>query len=95
MLKGCLWVALAVVICGTVLVALFLILLSMPKSRLRSIFFEIFGWVASGGLVLLILSPIDFLPDPIFLDDIGYLIGAIAAGAAAYRQHRERREIES
>jgi hypothetical protein len=71
--------------CG--LIALFMILLALPQSRLRYyvlrglgiVFFTITGLIA-----LYIISPIDAVPDVIPLlgqiDDGGALIGAIVAG---------------
>lgn len=71
--------------CG--LLALFMILLALPQSRLRYyvlrglgiVFFTITGLIA-----LYIISPLDVLPDviPVLgqIDDGGALLGAIATG---------------
>lgn len=71
--------------CG--LLALFVILLALPQSRLRYYVLRGLGTVfftITGLLALYILSPIDALPDviPVLgqIDDGGALIGAIVTG---------------
>lgn len=62
-------------ICGTLIVVAFLVLLSMPKSQLRFFMLEILAWTGTALAGLYILSPIDVIPDfiPIagWLDDGG------------------------
>lgn len=83
-----------VVICGTVLVALFLVLLAMPKSKLRSVVLEIGGWTGAVTSAVAVVSPVDLVPDFIPLagqiDDLGYIVAAIVLGLIAYGQRRER-----
>ncbi|MFC9750016.1 YkvA family protein [Streptomyces niveus] len=48
------------------------------------------------GALIYVVSPVDLLPDPVYLDDIGVLLLALrslhaaSAGAAAHVQDRER-----
>lgn len=82
------------VICASIISVTFMVLLALPQSKLRSICIEIFQYFLAAGLVLLVLSPIDPIPDLIFpvgfLDDIGYIAGAFAAIRAAQKQRQER-----
>lgn len=89
-MKSCFVVLIVGIICITVLCALFMILLAMPKSKFRSLVLEILSWFVAGAAPVLIISPLDFLPDPIFFDDILYLAVGIAAGVFAYRQRQQR-----
>lgn len=93
-MKGCWVVAIVIVVCGTLLVGLFVVLLAMPKSRLRSVFMEVVAWVVAAASVVLLFSPLDLAPDVIpvvgQIDDIGYIISAVAGSLLAYRQRRQR-----
>ena len=76
---------------GTILISLFLILLSLPASRLRYFFLHLYSkglYVASGLCVLYIISPIDLIPDliPILgqVDDAAALVAAIFTGSLGW-----------
>lgn len=84
-------------ICGTVISMTVLILLSLPDSKLRSICLEVSKYALAAGLALLVISPIDPIPDVLFpigfLDDLGYLAAAFAAIKSAQQQRKERELI--
>jgi uncharacterized membrane protein YkvA (DUF1232 family) len=68
-----------IIICGTLLLAGFLILLALPNSRIRDLTMDIVKrLLATAAGAGLIVSPIDPIPDPIpvlgQLDDLGVLI---------------------
>lgn len=80
------------------LVALFLVLMALPKSKLRDLVVEYFGWGAVGVSAVSVVSPIDLIPDFIPIagqaDDIGMIIFGIISGIAAYRLRKKRKELE-
>ncbi|MGE3424786.1 MAG: hypothetical protein AB7N24_22275 [Dehalococcoidia bacterium] len=76
--------------CGTLFGLVFLVLLALPQSRLRCVGLEVAKWALCAGMVLLIVSPIDFLPG-IPLDDIAYVIGAFVAGRSALGEGQKRK----
>lgn len=86
-----------VVICGTLFFMTFVVLLSLPKSRMRSVCLEMAKYVIAGGLVLLTISPVDVLPDVVPLvgwaDDLGYIIGAVAAVRSGLHERKVRAEL--
>jgi len=80
------------------LIAIFFVLLSLPKSRLRSFVLEIMGWFGVAGSAVSVVSPIDMVPDfiPVLgqLDDVGMIIAGIASAIMAYSMRRERARLE-
>jgi len=82
------------IVCVSIVSMAFIVLLALPQSKLRSVFMELFQYVLAAGLVLLVLSPIDPIPDVIFpvgfLDDLGYIVGAFASIRAAQEQRHDR-----
>jgi len=84
-------------ICITVLFAIFLVLLALPKSQLRSIILEIFGWSVSAGSAALVVSPVDIIPDILvgagWIDDIGYIVMIIISALFAYSQRKQRQQL--
>ncbi len=85
-------------ICGTVFFLAMLVLLALPQSRLRSVGLEIGKWALCAGLLLLLPSPVDVLPDVVpvlgWADDIGYVLGAIAAARGALGERKKRALLE-
>jgi len=82
-----------VIVCGAVLVTI-LVLLSLPKSRLRSYLLEIFGWGATVASAVSVVSPIDAIPDfiPVLgqLDDLVAIAVGICSLIMAVRQRQAR-----
>lgn len=80
--------------CGTVFFVVMLVLLALPQSRLRCVGLELAKYATACGLVLLIGSPLDVLPDVIpglgWCDDIGYLVGAIYAVKSGLGERKKR-----
>ena len=83
-----------VVICGALVFALFIILLAMPKSRLRSIVLEMAGWFVTGASATLVISPVDLVPDfiPVLgqMDDLGYIVIGVTSAVLTYLARRQR-----
>ena len=84
-------------VCGAIFAALFLVLLAMPKSELRSFLLEIMGWTGAGLAAAATVSPIDVIPDfiPVLgqMDDLLYVIAGVVCAAVAYSQRRGRRNL--
>jgi uncharacterized membrane protein YkvA (DUF1232 family) len=85
------------VLCGSTIFVCSLVLLAIPNSRLRLVGSELLKYVSAGALLLLMPSPVDFIPDVVPLlgwaDDLGYLGGAWMAIASA-RNDRKQRKFE-
>jgi hypothetical protein len=85
------------VICGTVVFCTFLVLLALPKSRLRCFLLEIGSWATTAFAGVYIVSPIDLIPDfiPVLgqLDDAVALVGGIAAALTALSARRDRQKL--
>lgn len=84
-------------VCATLFFVVFLVLLALPKSQLRSLVLEFFGWITAGGSAVLVVSPVDIIPDPIpFLgqmDDVAYIVVGIISGLLAYFQRKSRQQL--
>jgi hypothetical protein len=83
------------------LVALFLILLSIPKSKLRNLVLEIGGWTTAAGAAVYVVSPVDAIPGWMFpvigqLDDLAVaVLGVIAAIFAKVMRHQRKKMEEA
>lgn len=79
------------------LIALFIILLSIPKSRLRNIVLEITGWGTTAVSAVSVVSPIDPIPDfiPVLgqLDDIGMIVLGICSALMAMYMRNQRKKM--
>lgn len=76
-------------ICGTLLMLAFMVLLAMPQSRLREIVLPFVGWAVAALSAAYVLSPIDVMPEAILgpfgaADDVIALALGIASGWTAY-----------
>jgi len=84
--------------CGTILSLTMLVLLALPQSKLRLVGLELTKWVMAFGLLIMIPSPVDVVPDVAppftYVDDIGYLVAAIAAIKSARSDGRKRKLME-
>ncbi len=81
------------------LAALFLILMSLPKSKLRNFVLEIGGWTTAAGAAAYVISPVDLIPGWIIpvlgqLDDIGVAIVGIFAIILAKTMRNQRLKME-
>lgn len=76
------------------LIGLFIILLALPKSKLRTIMLEILGWGGATVSTIGFFSPVDLIPDviPVLgeLDDIGYIVLGLLFALTAYYQRKKR-----
>jgi uncharacterized membrane protein YkvA (DUF1232 family) len=81
--------------CGSMLVLAFLVLLSLPQSKLRAVLMPIVGWTLAIFCGLYCISPIDILPEAMlgpfgFFDDIGAAALGIASALTAQKAGNEQ-----
>lgn len=80
--------------CSTLLFLAMLILLALPQSKLRTVGLELVKYAVAAELVLLIPSPVDVVPDVVpgigWLDDIGYIVAAIASLRSGLGERKKR-----
>jgi uncharacterized membrane protein YkvA (DUF1232 family) len=85
-------------LCGTLFFIATAVLLSLPQSKLRSVGLEMSKWALALGLLVLVPSPVDVLPDVVpgigWLDDIGYIVASIGAAKAALGERKRRTLLE-
>lgn len=79
---------------GGGLIALLLVLLAMPQSRLRSFLMPIVGWCFALFCGAYILSPVDIVPEAVvgpfgLIDDAGALIAGIMAASSAIKAGKQ------
>lgn len=81
------------------LFALFIVLLSLPASRLRSFLLELMGWGTAGASAVAVVSPLDLIPDFIpvlgWTDDVGALLVGAASIIMALLMRRQRHRLEA
>jgi uncharacterized membrane protein YkvA (DUF1232 family) len=75
------------ILCGTLLVVAFLVLVSLPQSKLRDLLMPFIGWGVAALSVAYVIMPLDVLPDFIpvvgWFDDLGAIALAIGSASAA------------
>ena len=85
-------------ICLFALLALFIVLLALPGSRLRSFVLEITGWGTAAASAIYVISPLDLLPDIIPVlgwgDDVVAAVTAISSILLALGMRRQRARLE-
>ena len=76
------------------LIALVLVLLAIPQTRLKSTLTEFLAWCGFLGASGLVASPVDLIPDilPVigWTDDLGYALLALVCGYIGWTQRRRR-----
>jgi uncharacterized membrane protein YkvA (DUF1232 family) len=86
------------VLCGTLFFIATAVLMALPQSKLRSAGLEMSKWALALGLILLVPSPVDALPDVVpglgWLDDIGYIVAAIGTAKSALGERKRRTMLE-
>jgi len=87
-----------ILIGGFVIFAIFLILLALPKSKMRSVLLEIGGWGTTATCAAGVVSPIDVIPDLVPVlgqsDDLTMIVIGTLSAVFAYFQRKRRHEEE-
>ena len=76
------------------LIALVLVLLAIPQTRLKSTLTEFLAWLGFLGASGLVASPVDLIPDVLpvigWTDDLGYALLAVVCGSIGWNLRRRR-----
>ncbi|HVX12074.1 MAG TPA: YkvA family protein [Pirellulales bacterium] len=85
--------------CCTLLGIAWVVALSLPKSRLRTLLSEILSWAFVVGCALFVVSPVDLAPEAFlgpfgFVDDAGAVFLGYQSFKSAMQLRRERHESE-
>lgn len=81
-------------VCGTALAVAFVVLLSLPQSKLRAFLLPIVGWCIAILCAIYCISPVDLVPEALLgpfglVDDVGALVAGIAAVRSAMKAKKE------
>ena len=81
-------------LCGTAIVVAFVVLLSLPQSKLRAFLLPIVGWCIAILCAIYCISPIDIVPEALLgpfglVDDVGAVVAGIAAVRSAMKASKE------
>jgi len=86
------------IVCGTFFFVVMLVLLALPQSRLRCVGLEMIKWAMACGFIFMIPSPVDLIPDVVpvigWVDDIGYVVGAVMSIRGVLRERQKRSWLE-
>lgn len=91
-MDSCLKIVMVVAVSGFGLLGLFIVMLSLPKSRLASSLQLLFGIGTTAVSTLLIVSPVDLIPF-LPIDDPLYVVTAIGGAVMAYLGNRDRKQL--
>ena len=85
-----------IILCGSLLLAVFLVLLALPRSKMREVVMPVVGWAVAALSAIYVISPLDIVPDVIpiagWLDDCGALVTGIAGAVMAMKAQAEHKQ---
>lgn len=85
-----------IVVCGSLLLAVFLVLLALPRSKMREVVMPVVGWAVAALSAIYVISPLDIVPDVIpiagWLDDGGAIVTGIAGAVMAMKAQAEHKQ---
>ena len=81
--------------CATALAIAFVVLLSLPQSKLRAFLLPIIGWCIAILCAVYCISPIDVVPEALLgpfglVDDVGAVVAGVAAVRSALSASKEK-----
>lgn len=90
------WLTLAALAAIAMLVAAAILLVRVFRARrlLQDAGIPLRDKALFWGAVVYTISPVDLLPDPVYLDDIGVLLVALRVLHSAARRHQPQGELE-